>query len=245
MDLGRFSNSILELLGDDFLESHDEARNLILKLGEDADDCACVFSIDPLAYRTYCAEITESGSDFAQLAGYDRIQIGNKILERVNEVLYWRRYVDNLDDNLSPDEMEEDIEEFPEERVTGRKYLDKKLVDVPKPFLEELEKEIFEEHGNDKPHYNRRLRAIVMNFSRSDDLLMDFIRGAIPARWLACLPEKALASKDQKAADAQTRKDLQKDAQLDPEAAELFAKAKSFFPYGLDVQEEVRKEPED
>eukprot|EP00397_Hematodinium_sp_SG-2012_P048723 GEMP01055939.1.p1 GENE.GEMP01055939.1~~GEMP01055939.1.p1 ORF type:complete len:271 (+),score=54.08 GEMP01055939.1:55-813(+) len=228
MDLGAFSDKVLELLNDDFLESHEQARVFVSQIDDDAEDVACVFGVDPLAYRLFSSGITEDKSDLALSARFDHISIGNKILERINEILHWQRNVSDILER-HPDETELDDEEdaeLPDARKTGLQYLEKKLPDIPKSLVEEVEREVFDEHGHEKHQYRARLRAITINCARNDQLLMDFVRGAIPARWLAAMPERAFATKEQKRADAKIRKEARKDVQLDPESAAIFEKAK-------------------
>jgi len=228
MDLGEFTDSVLELLNDDFLETHEQALALVSGLSYQKDDIACVFGIDPLAYGMFLDPITEEKSVYSKYAGFDRKFIGNTILQRVNEVLHWKRNYDELmgGTETETEEIEDHSEGLSEDRQACFKFLEKKVPDMPKHLVEELESEIFETHGHDKRHYRGRIRSLVNNFLRNDQLLGDFLRGAIPVRWLAQLNEKAFATKKMKEEEKKIREEWKKEALLDPESAALFAKAK-------------------
>jgi len=151
------------------------------------------------------------------------------------------------DEHIEIDQGEEDIG-LSEDRDACLKFLRKKIPDIPTNLLQQLEEEVFDYHSNrgvdgaaGKRFYRGRIRAIVANFSRNDKLLGDFLRGAIPIRWLTELPEKAFATKEAKQSEQKVRKELQKEAELDPESAALFAKAKNWKKPSTNSDDEHEK----
>jgi len=259
MDIGELTDQILDLLQDDFIEDHLQVGNIMCGLQFDPEDVANIFGIEPLYYKLYLDELraTEEKKEslFRDYTSYDRIVIGNKILERINEVLHWKRNFNDLmesptdDENIEIDQTDDDVG-LSEDRDACLKFLRKKIPDIPINLLQQLEEEVFDYHSHrgadgaaGKRFYRGRIRAIVANFSRNDKLLGDFLRGAIPVRWLTELPEKAFATKEAKKSEQKVRKELQKEAELDPESAAIFEKAKNWKkPSNSDNEKEDNKE---
>eukprot|EP00746_Dinoflagellata_sp_MGD_P110278 gnl/MRDRNA2_/MRDRNA2_47351_c0_seq1.p1 gnl/MRDRNA2_/MRDRNA2_47351_c0~~gnl/MRDRNA2_/MRDRNA2_47351_c0_seq1.p1 ORF type:complete len:303 (+),score=77.79 gnl/MRDRNA2_/MRDRNA2_47351_c0_seq1:96-1004(+) len=183
---------------------------------------------------------------FDDIARCDATFTWNMILQRINEAAHWRIEFKQFQEEMQDDPMElegDDEEhedsaqivktsgsrEINESQTKAIAVVDKVLIDASESLREFLTGRLAEEvaeHCPDDLAFRQRIRSVVSNLKRNQELLDSFISGRVPPRWLATVDVAALAPQKVQVVRQVNRISTMQAAEVDEETYKLHEKMK-------------------